>query len=84
MKSDPPCTGHTRLFESFRLPDESDKDRGERLERAQAVCARCPLLAKATCLLAAKNSPHLTRGVWGGKIITEPKKREEKIDIRLR
>lgn len=79
-----PCAGRTKLFEPFRLPNESDADRGERLERAQEVCARCPLIAKATCLLAAKNSEHLTRGVWGGKVITELKKKEEKIDIRIR
>lgn len=79
----PPCSDRTELFEPYQLPWESQEDRGNRLERAQDVCARCPLQNKVECLLTAKES-ELTRGVWGGKLITEMTRRGETIDVRLR
>lgn len=53
------------------------------MEMARKVCSRCPLYSRVECLLIAKESD-LTRGVWGGKVITEKTRREEKIDVRLR
>lgn len=79
----PPCSGHVALFEPFRLFNETDSQRSERLEDARAVCERCPLLDKAECLLIARNGT-LTRGVHGGKIITESNKEKEKINVRIR
>lgn len=84
MDNRPPCAGRTALFEPFRLPDESDDARSQRLEAAKSVCSRCPLLDKAECLIKAKQSPDLTRGVWGGTVISEITKREGKVDVRLR
>lgn len=84
MNDRPPCSGRTSLFEPFRLFEESDADRSSRLEAAQEVCARCPLLNRAECLIKAKQSADLPRGVWGGKVITKENLNEEKIDVRLR
>lgn len=84
MESRPPCSGRVSLFEPFRLPDETDSERGARLEAAKEVCSRCPLLDRAECLITAKKSPDLTRGVWGGNVISETTKKRGKIDVRLR
>ena len=84
MRGNPPCVGHPLLFEPFLLPDETSEQRSQRMEDSREVCSRCPLLDKAECLLSAKRSPNLTRGVWGGKIITQSNKDKEKIDVRLR
>lgn len=81
--ANPPCSDRFELFEPYQLPWETLDDRGERMEMARKVCARCPLYNRVECLLIAKESD-LTRGVWGGKVITEKTRREEKIDVRLR
>lgn len=83
MENRPPCAGRVSLFEPFRLPGETDDNRSQRLEAAQEVCARCPLLDKAECLIRAKKSSDLTRGVWGGTVISETEKKKGKINVRL-
>lgn len=81
--NNPPCSGRVELFEPFRLPGESDADRSRRLEDAQKVCERCPLLNKIECIANAREGD-LTRGVHGGKVITQMNQKKEKTNVRIR
>lgn len=83
MPKTPPCSGRVELFEPYQLQWETMEERGDRLDRAQKVCSRCPLFNRVGCLVKAKEN-QLTRGVWGGKVITEKTREEERIDVRLR
>lgn len=83
MKSNPPCVGRAQLFEPYTLSGESLSERSQRLSAAREVCLRCPLLNKAECIIIAKRQ-ELTRGVWGGIIMTNANREEAKIDVRLR
>lgn len=83
MPKIPPCEGRLELFEPYQLPWEDMDQRGERLANAQSICSRCPLFNRVECLLTAKEQK-LTRGVWGGKVITENTQRKETVNVRLR
>lgn len=77
-----PCSGFVRLFEPFRLPEETDQQRADRMENAAEVCKRCPLLEKLNCIADARQE-EMPRGVRGGKIITGNTKKKEKTDVRI-
>lgn len=64
-----PCHGKTRLFEPYFNQGETTDQRGHRLSLALSVCERCPFRMKEWCYDLALQDD-LTRGVWGGKIVT--------------
>lgn len=72
-----PCSNRLELFEPYRNQGETDDQRSERLTLALSVCSHCPLKLKEECLDRGQ-SQDLARGVWGGKVITELDRKEEK------
>lgn len=64
-----PCRNRTTLFEPYLLPEETYDQRSLRISSAQEICKACPLKIKQVCAGLAQEGD-LTRGVWGGKVIT--------------
>lgn len=55
-------------------PDKDDPQRGAKVERAKAVCARCPVIAECRDLadrLEGRKGKGEIYGVWGGESVTE-------------